>query len=151
MEKEKAIEVLSKIPAINFGGCLLAAFVFYQNEKTARRSNKLKLVSLCTNVEYGHKTNKAYTEGKIAVADSACHFGWTYDNGKTIYDTKGIVSLARYKHRVIIPKKITSQFSVSSLNNGVWNPHFDRKKHLPKIARVFNQDLSMVNPEANSI
>lgn len=148
--KEKVLKYLEKIPYLNSGGCLVAAYSVFLAEEKDNNLDEIQLVAL----NFGSysdpyiRKNLMYIKGKRKKADSASHFGWTYDNGSTIFDSDGKVRTWRYSETkngvLVIPQNLTRPFAISSLNHGRWNQSFDRKKYVKLLSKKFDLDLSEV-------
>ena len=143
ISRQKAKDFLNTIDGLHSGGCLVSAFVFYLNEKRKGTGKNFQIVCL-SNWEHEKNHNENYINGKEKNADSTNHFGWTFDGGKTIHDAKGMVRKSYYKYPLIVPKHLTEKFCISALNYGCWNDYFNRRVEIPKIAKFFELDLSMI-------
>ena len=132
---KQATAYLGKIRSINWGGCLIAAYSFYLNERKAGRHKNLQIVALDYSDNEDIRTNRAFIKGKSKKAASNAHFGWTYDSGKNVFDVNGLVE--RYSTKVVIPQNLTRRFALNALNKGSWNSSFDRSKYVPKIEKFF--------------
>lgn len=155
------MQFLAKIPSINQGGCLVAAYAFYLHENKAKRADNFQLVAVYPKGRYNReinskldalrKNNLAYINNKSKKASSAEHFVWTFDGGKTLYDADGIFELDGFfagSKTVVVPHNLTEQFSVSALNNGGWGSDFRRQTGIPKIEQGLNVDLAHINKKS---
>lgn len=147
MTRELAIEVLNNVHYINHGGCLLAAYAFYLHEAKHGRGEDLQIVQLDRDGNDYHAQNKAFLAGDTREAWSGWHFGWTFDGGKTVYDCNGALNMKRYPYVLLVPKHMTDEFCIASLNCGDWNWAFDRPFWKPFIELKLGIDLSKVDNE----
>lgn len=137
--RKEATKALSEIPCINFGGCLISAYAFYLHEQKAGRAKNLQLVALSYSEDSYYETNLAFLKGESQKATSSCHFGWTYNKGKVVYDCDGKVD--RYSIKLLIDKAKTDQFCKASLNDKDWNRRFDRKNSMPLVEKELGVEL----------
>lgn len=144
METRNVIKFLgTKIPFINKGGCLLAAYAFYLHEKKYGRADDLQIVQLSLHPNL-LKQNKEFILNGNGTAASDAHFGWTYDGGWNVRDCKNEVDPESYIEWWLIPKEKTDEFCISALNFGRWNPLFNRERAQKRISEALDIDLSAV-------
>lgn len=136
---------LASIYSINEGGCLVATYVMYLNELRNGKGGDFQVVQLSNDDDGMLEHNLAFLEGEESWAESDSHFGWTFNGGKTVYDSKGRVNLNRYLDSLLIPKEKTKEFCLSALNESTWNPEFEREYHVPKIGEDLELDLSEIS------
>ena len=144
--RNEICKFFSSIPNINSGGCLIAAYAFFLHEKKWNRHHNIQIVAL-DKYQMSHRCNSRYIDGKSDYAESAAHFGWTFDSGQNVYDCEGLVNQKPYKYKLCIPKVQTDDFCVNSLTNGCWNWMFRREKHIPQIEQYLNVDLSRIKED----
>lgn len=147
LPREEAIDFLSQIPCINYGGCGVAAYAFYMNEFRAKRSRNLQIAVIHENGEDGFEWNaKAIEHLSPELADAATHVAWTFDKEETLHDCNGDVDVGLYDEPevLVIPKKITQKFLLHSLNQGTWNIIFDREQFVPEIFEKFELNIKNV-------
>lgn len=138
MDTLEAKEFLANIPYINHGGCLIAALAFYLNEEKEGRAKHLNIAAVYDDDYSGDLfTNRQFIRHKASAAESAPHFGWTYDNGECVEDCMDNET-SENDVILVIPQNLTVEFSISALNNGSWNTVFEREKYIPVIAKAFD-------------
>lgn len=129
-------EFLSDIEDINCGGCLFAAYAIYLVLKKHNILPETFALVALNGTEYqdNHITNLHFLSDLTKKATSSNHFGWTFDGGRTVYDTDSQLDLNKYKHQLIIPQHKIEQFCKSALFDcSKWAYWFDRKTQLPII------------------
>ncbi len=124
-------EFLLKIPYINNGGCGIAAlsmFLASQNENT-------QVIYMYRNYsESSYKNNKRVLETGEGNAEAAEHVALLLENG-VIIDCEKEVDINDYQYS---NTTTDINFIINSIENGSWNPFFDRNKYLPKIEKFIN-------------
>lgn len=142
---KEAFKFLGRVPLLNWGGCLVAAYVYYLNEKRNGTEKDIQLVELEEYEKTNIRHNQSFLKGKYKTANSDNHFAWIRDgNDAILYDGTGIMPFD-FDYKLQIPKESIESFSVNSLNNGGWNPEFDRQIWLPKFEKFFKMDLSAIH------
>lgn len=139
-------EVLSTIPNINNGGCLIAAysiFLYYKKYYPKLFKDSLVIVQLSkTPGDIVH--NQMYLKNYYDSPCSSNHFGISFNGGKTYYDSEGLISVSEYSYKLIIPHKLTKEFTVKALKSSTWNSKFKRKKYVPKIESKLQITLKQI-------
>lgn len=132
--------VLNCIPNINRGGCLISAYaIFLYFKKHAPKYFNENVVLVQFSRQFSdHLHNKYFIESLELNAVSATHFGISFDNGNTAYDSNGLITNLdyNYEYRLVIPNDMTFEFVFSALQDGTWNPDFKRELHIPTIENM---------------
>lgn len=129
-------EYLADIDSINAGGCGVAALAMMMwLEKTGADMTKFYLVLRHSYRERDtFQTNLTFLHKGVGNADACAHYliHWkgeymdSMDRGN-----KGMMSHAPYELKVAHPECF--KLVCSALQNGMWNPRFDREDECPRI------------------
>lgn len=140
---KKYLKELDEIPNINRGGCLYAAYaVWLKLQKEGLLLNNKIVIIMYHDHDYHRDENMKFLKNKTKKAVSSTHFGLSFNGGKTVYDSEGLIK--EYKHcgTMIIDFNKTQSFCESSLKYGGWNPAFKRKSGVTQINKKLGLNLS---------
>lgn len=140
--KKDVMKFLANVPNINSGGCLIAAYALYLFLKKQGVKSNFQIVTLDNRWEK-IEPNWEFINGNSENAESAWHFGWTFNGGRTIYDCDGRIADHSYLLKLVIPKELTEKFCQSALKSGNWNHWFVRKVEVPKIEEKLGINLNI--------
>lgn len=140
---KKHFKKLKNIPNINSGGCLYAAYAIWLKLQQEKLLNSKVVIVMYYNNDYCKEVNMKFLKGKRKNAESSTHFGISFNGGKTVYDTKGLIREYKYCNTMIIDFHKTQEFCESALKHGNWNALFNRKQNVPMINKKLGLNLSM--------
>lgn len=140
---KKYLRELKTIPNINRGGCLYAAYaVWLKLQQEGLLLNDKIVIVMYYDDNYHKDVNMKFLENKTKQATSSTHFGLSFNGGKTVYDTGGIVRRYRDCDTMVIDFDKTQSFCESSLKYGGWNSAFIRKTGVAQINKKLDLNLS---------
>lgn len=129
--------VLNKIPDINAGGCLIAAyatFKYIEKHHPELFDKRICIVQYSRYID-DHVNNRMFIANQESKAVSASHFGISINGGRHAYDSRGKDTVSLVQYTLVIPHDKTKEFFNSAIKDGMWNPQFNRKKYLPIIEK----------------
>ena len=129
------LEELNQIPAINRGGCAVAAYAI---------KKYLKIQGIKSNIIYLLDYEPDYIELSNGNAEACAHAiieveGVWYDSSGPL-NKKDIIRKCEAEEPYGI-FNISRHLVKKSIKGAVWNPSFDKECYLPKIANIFNINL----------
>lgn len=140
---KKYLKELNEIPNINSGGCLYAAYaVWLKLQQEGLLLNDKIVIVMYYDYDYHRDENMKFLENKTKQATSSTHFGLSFNGGKTVYDSRGLIKGYKYCDTMIIDFDKTQSFCESSLKYGDWNPAFKRKSSVAQINKKLGLNLS---------
>jgi len=142
---EEVQEYLGNLAYINSGGCAISALVMYRwLKKNKKLSRKTCFVYLDSD-ERMHADNKKSLENNIGTPSSCSHVVLLHKNN--FIDCYGEYDKQKYSYQLKIKSE---EFVVKAINNvSAWNPIFNRKQQIPKIAKHLDIDLSDIKLKNN--
>jgi hypothetical protein len=129
---------LNNIENINCGGCGISALAMYRWLKKHGQTTDQTAFYFLENDEDNHKNNMQYHSNKEIVLKASCHVV-LYHNDQTI-DSNGYKPISSYEYQLL---EKSEEFLLAMINTiWSWNYKFERKKHVKKIAKTLEIDLS---------
>ena len=127
------LELIDEIPHVNHGGCAIVAYSTYEFIKRKHPELEAQIVYLFCNSYYDNEMLELMAQGKPASCSHAM-----VKIGDDYYDSEG--SYTRYElekeHGVTEFIDVTPEYVLKCINNARWNSMFNRKKSIPRIAKV---------------
>lgn len=148
---DKFFEDIKGIPSKNAGGCLLFCYLFWLwLKKNGFDTSTYNIIQIDWDDKTYLEHNKNWIKNKEGNPQSSLHFFWSYE-GKT-YDADGPYDVSKRlygSHDVLVGLntpdcELVSEFCVKALNNGGWNPIFNRNASIEEIKEIFDINLDQV-------